>query len=480
VIFTAINGSAEREMEEEDCAEVILYEEFQDRNPLHPSLKKRMRMMMHYDVSSNPFFASVRLHSHSRGQTPLRTRANTEWSEARSTTPGSFPPSPKLRAVCLGRSYDKVNNVIYTARDKLRLEARRSNSNDFTRLPVSRLITNEKFGTYDPFHTAQNIRLTNGNHCARRLSINHSSPNSEPTSSMASCSTRSALSIMRNAYVYIEYFVKATRSPTASSSTHDQRNSFSSSTPFDELPPMDAHSDLLPLDSPTRRANDNEAGVCLGIAACDFPLHGGVPVGLSDKSVSISLNGFVNVSSGPTQIPDDSEHGNTFDYFVKSYPIQAQVSSGDRIGMLLFFSSPSLDHELLGPVAQHPVTRLEEMDIPQEDEHPQPCASWDSMGLPYDDHEKSHPMSEGETFEIVFNLNGYPIELPWEARNHLADIVWGESSFYPTVSFLDPGMSVWSGYCSDDVVHRDRKSIGAPEGVVVYCLDGSVLLEKDE
>jgi hypothetical protein len=32
----------------------------------------------------------------------------------------------------------------------------------------------------------------------------------------------------------------------------------------------------------------------------------------------------------------------------------------------------------------------------------------------------------------------------------------------------------------DDVECRSREAIGAPPGVCVYCLDGSVLLDEDE
>jgi hypothetical protein len=36
------------------------------------------------------------------------------------------------------------------------------------------------------------------------------------------------------------------------------------------------------------------------------------------------------------------------------------------------------------------------------------------------------------------------------------------------------------GFCVDDVECRSREAIGAPPGVCVYCLDGSVLLDEDE
>jgi hypothetical protein len=508
-VFTAINGTGDHEMEE-DCAELLAYEEFHDRNPLPPNYKKRMRMLMHYDVSTNPFFASVRLHSHSRGQTPLRTRANTAWSEAGSTTPGSIPPTPKTRALCLTKSYDKVNNVLFTARDVLRAEVRRSTSDEITKRSASKLLDKAKFGTYDPYHTAQNIRLSDGNHCARRVSlVNRTSPSAEagstshPMNSISSCSTRSSLVVMRNAYVYFEYFIKSNRSPSMTM-TQNQPKSFStpSSQPplgqIDSQPTDDVRNSppsplpIPSIHSPTRRYHGDAPAVYLGIASCDFPLHGGVPVGLSDKSLSISPNGYVNISSGSTQLIDDSEHGsNPLDYnFVKSYPIQAQVSSGDRIGMLLYLSSPTSEEDhIFTPMPNQRYdggeSQPENHQTDQSLRLSRSSGSWSSLGLSVN---QAVPMNEaiadaiheGETFEININLNGYPIELPWDAQAQLADIAWGGNSLYPTVSFMDCRTSVWSGFSVDDVVHRDRKSIGAPPGVVVYCLDGSVLLGQDE
>jgi hypothetical protein len=503
-VFTAINGSRDREMEE-DCAELLTYEEFHDRNPLPPNYRKRMRMLMHYDVSTNPFFASVRLHSHSRGQTPLRTRANTAWSEAESATPGSIPPSPNLRAICMTQSYDKVNNVLFTARDVLRAEVRRSTSDDYTKQAASKLLDKGKFGTYDPYHTAQNIRLSDGNHCARRVSlVNRTSPefasSPHPLNSISSSSTRSSLSIMRNAYVYFEYFIKSGRSPSMTmiqnhpksfstpctqpplGQTDSQRNDDARNSPPSPLPIPSVH-------SPSRRYHGDTPTVYLGIASCDFPLHGGVPVGLSDKSISISPNGFVNISSGPTLLVDDSEHGsNPLDYLVKSYPIHAHISSGDRIGMLLYLSSPVPEESICTPMesrrydggdGQHQSSSQTDQSLRRS------SSSWSSLGLPFNqiapmNESTTDEINEGETFEINLNLNGYPIELPWDAQAQLADIAWGGNSLYPTVSFMDSGTSVWSGFSADDIIHRDRKSIGAPPGVVVYCLDGSVLLGQDE
>lgn len=479
---------------EDDYAELLAYEEFQD--PLPPNYKKRMRMLMHYDVSTNPFLASVRLHSHSRGQTPMRTRANTAWSEAGSTTPGSIPPSPNLRALCLTKSYDKVNNVLFTARDVLRAEARRSTSDYVATRTASKLLDKGKFGTYDPYHTAQNIRLTDGNHCARRVSlVNRTSPSTESGStphamnSISSCSTRSSLLIMRNVYVYFEYFIKSNRSPSVVM-TQNQPNSISAPCsqpigPIDSQVGDDAHNVPIPsVHSPTRRYHGDAPAVYLGIASCDFPLHGGVPVGLSDKSISISLDGHVNISSGSMQSMDDSENGNSFDYTVKSYPIQAQVSSGDRIGIMLYLSSPTPEDNIFTPLPNQSGG-----DDPEKADQSlrlsRSSGSWSSLGLSLNQNapineDAANSMGDGETFEINLNLNGYPIELPWDAQAQLADITWGGSPLYPTVSFMDCGTSVWSGFSADDVVNRDRRSIGAPPGVAVYCLDGSILLGEHE
>jgi hypothetical protein len=50
---------------------------------------------------------------------------------------------------------------------------------------------------------------------------------------------------------------------------------------------------------------------------------------------------------------------------------------------------------------------------------------------------------------------------------------------YPTVTLQSPGTSVVCRFSSEDVMASTREMIGAPPGVVVYAIDGSVILKDD-
>jgi hypothetical protein len=39
---------------------------------------------------------------------------------------------------------------------------------------------------------------------------------------------------------------------------------------------------------------------------------------------------------------------------------------------------------------------------------------------------------------------------------------------------------VWCRFCEADIVYRSRSTVGAPPGVRVYCLDGSLLLDEKD
>ncbi|CAJ1909345.1 unnamed protein product [Cylindrotheca closterium] len=60
-------------------------------------------------------------------------------------------------------------------------------------------------------------------------------------------------------------------------------------------------------------------------------------------------------------------------------------------------------------------------------------------------------------------------------------LVPAEEELYPTVTLHSPGVAVLSRFSAGDLVSTSRRAIGAPTGVTVYCVDGSVILnETDE
>jgi hypothetical protein len=57
-------------------------------------------------------------------------------------------------------------------------------------------------------------------------------------------------------------------------------------------------------------------------------------------------------------------------------------------------------------------------------------------------------------------------------------LVPAEEELYATVSLHSPATSVMCRFSAEDVVATDRANIGAPAGVTVYAVDGSVVFER--
>ena len=52
-----------------------------------------------------------------------------------------------------------------------------------------------------------------------------------------------------------------------------------------------------------------------------------------------------------------------------------------------------------------------------------------------------------------------------------------DEELFPTLTLHSSETQVMSRFCADDVLARSREEIGAPPGVTIYCVDGSVLLD---
>mmetsp|Transcript_12217 Transcript_12217/g.18484 ORF Transcript_12217/g.18484 Transcript_12217/m.18484 type:complete len:584 (-) Transcript_12217:287-2038(-) len=447
VLVAAIYGSSVDSEEElgDEMAELLEYREYEDRNPIPAMYRKRMRRMMHYDVPTHPFHALVRVKS-----SPQRSRTNTEWSEAESVTPGSFPPSPESRAACMSRSTERANNLVFIARDKLRLQAREvAERDEHQRRLASKLLVKGKFGTFDPYHTSQCIRLSNGNHSAyRHLTVSpaqgvRSSPVTDPLGNLQPCSTRATLPVMRNAFVYLEFFIRSLRAPSAQNGTEDSCH----------------------------------PGVAVGLASCDFPIDS--MVGKSERSIGLSCDGVVSVCG---EMDDDIDYERS-----ASYQVQTTVSSGDRIGVLVYIASSAAaaGASLSRPTSTSP-ENTSNIRAATADSRPMSFSktdSWSSFSVdPSENMISGEDLVEepGDCMDIRFSLNGYPLSLPWSAHSEIGEIMTGTSNLYPVVSFLSTGTRVWGGFSADDVLYTSRESIGAPPGENIYCLDGSILIQKDE
>lgn len=453
--------------------------------------------MMHCDIPTYPFVASVRLHS--RGTTPQRTRANTmhsEWSEAGSVTPGSFPPTPESRATYLSRSFDRVDNVVFVARDKLRMEALASDvtAAEGVRRGASKLLLGGKFGTFDMQHTSPLIRLSYGNHCASKFDhrtslMPPSGPVEEGESSVPLvCSSRASLSVRRNVYVYVEYLL---RSVKGSSSMHDN---LSITTSSDKLSSIGSSPEQSPAGAKAT-AQTLYGMFSVGLASGEFQLDG-TGVGCSARSVGLSSTGCLSICTGLT---DDD---------VSTFQLQTEVQSGDRLGMLLYLpgrnfsqmssrtTSPSrpasaaaMNRPVPTDVHAPAVGEVAPNSVPPR--VPSRMDSGGSISTGYWDADLS--VDEGasasldsvarlDTSEkgtsISFNVNGCVIPMPMLAQYDISDVSWDYSEdVFPVLSLQADNIAIWAGFSVDDVKYRSREEIGAPHGEVIYCLDGSVLID---
>ena len=59
-------------------------------------------------------------------------------------------------------------------------------------------------------------------------------------------------------------------------------------------------------------------------------------------------------------------------------------------------------------------------------------------------------------------------------------LVPADEELYPTVTLHSPGVAVMSRFSAADLLATTRDAIGAPPGVTVYCVDGSVILNESE
>lgn len=114
---------------------VVAYQERSEDEALTRKAKKRVQRMMHYDVSLRPFMATVRLPSFEDSN----VQDDSDDDESASShspllyTPKSFPPTPASRSLVMARGSQFSDDVVFLARDKLRIEDGLDSSNERTR-----------------------------------------------------------------------------------------------------------------------------------------------------------------------------------------------------------------------------------------------------------------------------------------------------------------------------------------------------------
>jgi hypothetical protein len=190
------------------AASVISYTELDDSTGgLSKHAKSRVQRMMHYDVSLRPFVATVKLQeTFKRDLSTVHDPEGQMGDEVSSSsspsndspfmcTPQSFPPTPASRRMVLARGTRFSDDVIFLARDQLRVHDGLQSTNERTKEMAEALQGGKRLAVFDADDASAGIDLTCGQHVATKVG------------NLLYCSTRSMIPILRNCFVYYEMTV---------------------------------------------------------------------------------------------------------------------------------------------------------------------------------------------------------------------------------------------------------------------------------
>jgi len=168
---------------------------------------ERVRRMMHYEVPLKPFQATVQVDPNSICPLPESKESSPSLVDFRSIfnlcTPQSFPPTPISRACVMSRTTQISDDVLFLARDHLRLDeqVRAFDSDETTRLTAEFLKSQARLAVLNGCAAAEGIILTCGHHCASKIN----------TSQLYS-SVRAMVPVLRNRFVFFQFSLTARES----------------------------------------------------------------------------------------------------------------------------------------------------------------------------------------------------------------------------------------------------------------------------
>jgi hypothetical protein len=383
---------------------------------------------------------------------------NTQTGGAGVHSPYSFPPTPTSRIDFLNRSAEKVDTVMFIARDWLRVQAQSDSVDAHTRTAALKAQTLRRFAVFDSRSCGDGIALSCGNHSAMKVG-------QEPCASV-----RSVIPIADNTYVYVEFTVSVTGGVTPKLSVGLSNLDFSLS-------------------------NEVSRSALLGCVLLFTFYIPSLQVGFSPGSVGFSSSGLLSIGSSSV-----SFNGVTCGLR------ECQIQDESTVGILVYRF-----REQQQPLTDRSETKESGHSISTgSEESEQPSAQLDSST--HSDHDgKSRTL-------VVVNVNGIILPFSQSAQQLISqefeqnavsplrlascsasDLIAGGNSssnaippletvsaansnggcLFPTVSLLSANDTrVYCRFSDQDMVQRRRSSIGAPVGCRVYCLDGTQLLRE--
>jgi len=432
----------------ENVSKLIDYSERTGEEAFSQHAKKRAQRMMHYNVSFRPFTATIQPSSvtANRKSNNKTTRSNNnnnvsfdaggfqgstnyDYDDGESVsesvssdsqnssgsssifmrTPTSFPPTPTSRLYYFDRGSRFTENVVFLARDQLRVERGVGNHNEQTRAMSKALIDGSRLAVFDAAQAGSGIALSCGQHIATKVG------------NSLYCSARSMIPVMRNSYVYFEISVSPPP-PTAAMG--------------DASGGGGGGSMLLPqvVDAAT---------LSVGLSTLALPLD--TLVGVCKGSVGLCSTGQI-LHAGQWLSPS-SVHDSSY-------------GSNSTVGCLVYLDDSS-----------------------------------------------AYDTSEGQwiTADVTFNINGMIVPSTLYNVSSGDQIIRGSTSkqsllgengnggeptlslivdktreLFPTVTLHSPATCVMCRFSAEDMLANTRSEIGALSGVIVYAVDGSVILDESD
>ena len=441
-----------------ELAELLSYEELDDAEGAELA-ERRMKRVMHNYVPSKPFKATIRVRTVQPHTTPTslvspyRPSPNLSNSNSVATefvdtadSPLSFPCTPFSRSRVLQRSTERVDSVMFAARDKLRLEAQSASRDEYSRKAALKAQTDGHIAVFDPRQASDGLALSCGNHCALKVGRG------------VCCSCRSMMPVPVNTLVYIEFSI-------------------------------------------TTSGNGTVPSIAIGLAPPDAPLN--IMVGSWNRSLGLYSDGQMLIdsrwfqgkaatSSGKQAAGNIFTAGTTIGMlvYIPSETVAARGGidgSSDAIGSSLEerLSSSSLSgavinsfNRLFGLGTDSGSNTPKSSDSPNESslitkEGSESCESSPLNKQAADTAPQPAPLP----FLLQININGKLSRYGDDALAAATGILSLKAPLYPTVSLLSEDTRVWCRFCEADIVYRQRGLIGAPPEARVYCLDGSLLID---
>ena len=455
--FNMMGGLEHKNLSLTDISELLAYEELEDTQEKNLS-NNVMRKVMHNYIPSNPFKATVKIHSAGSKtgvSVPISKEARAQMSQGQAEaysifdkySPASFPSTPFSRANVMHRTEEKTDTVMFAARDILRMEVQSASVDEHSHKVAGAFLNSGQMAVFDPNQSSEGIALSCGNHCAKKHGRGLCS------------SSRTMVPVPTNRFVYMEFSIQASNSTIPS--------------------------------------------IAIGLSPPDCPLN--VAVGSWAQSIGLYSDLHLTVAS------------RLYDCLGKS---RRKVTAGTNIGMLVHIPHPLPTTTHSAPTANIPSAVaiddhvnnssalakafsyvVQAVGPDRECVNNQgavspacnntsgrkviPAKDVECDGI---DHGNNGTKKMSQTDKITsqevpvivqFNIDGAPIHFA-ETHEGIQEIAYMSAPLYPTVSIMSEGTKVWCRMSEADQIYRSRSAIGAPAGVKVYCLDGSLFIRDNE